>query len=65
MEIVNVKMASDQLYAVPAEIVNCEGTKALVRFAAGNVRLVDFDLLTTATEADRKEFESATARWRN
>jgi hypothetical protein len=66
MQIVSVRMAHDQHYAVPAEVVEMwDGGKALVRFAAGNMRFVDPNLLVPATDADRKEFTDSQAAWTN
>lgn len=64
VELVNVRMAADQAYCVPAELVETrESGQALVRFAAGNLRLVRIDLLAAATEQDREEFEAGQTRW--
>lgn len=65
-EIVTIRMAHDQLYSTPAELVEkWDNGQALVRFAAGNIRLVDIDLLEPANEADKKEFVASQAVWKN
>jgi hypothetical protein len=66
MDIVNVRMAENQQYAVPVEMMEIwDGGKTLIRFPAGNVRVVDTKLIEPATHADRKEFEAAQAAWKN
>lgn len=41
----------------PAIVIEDCGTKTLVQFAAGNLRLVDPEDLQTATSAEIQEFE--------
>lgn len=56
---------SNSRYSVPAELIEQWDGQALVKFAAGNLRLVQIDLLAAATEQDRQEFEDSRARWIN
>lgn len=60
--IVLVRQARNMLYGVPAQQVRTfdDGT-ALVRFAAGNFRIVPVELLQRATQAQAEEYYSAIA----
>jgi len=61
MDIVTIKTTA---YTIPAELIETyEGGRALVRFAAGNVRFVGLDSVLPATEEDRREFEGATRKF--
>lgn len=55
--IVRVRQAANILYSV---LANClkkfENGTALVRFAAGNFRIVPIDLIEPATEAEAREY---------
>ena len=55
--IVAVRMNRNENYTVPARLLKTfsDGT-ALVRFAAGNLRIVHEDFLETATAADEREY---------
>jgi hypothetical protein len=46
-------------YAVPALIVEDLGSKVLVRFAAGNLRIVPLDLIGEANPAEIDEYEES------
>jgi len=60
--IVLVRQAANMLYGVPARHIKTfvDGT-ALVRFAAGNMRIVPVELLEQATEAEAQEYYSTSA----
>ena len=60
--VVLVCQAPNVLYGVPARHIRTfdDGT-ALVRFAAGNFRIVPLELLTPATEAEAEEYFGASA----
>lgn len=60
--VVLVRQASNMRYGVPARHIKTfdDGT-ALVRFAAGNFCIVPLELLDVATEAEAKEYYSASA----
>jgi len=60
--VVLVRQARNMLYGVPARQVRTfdDGT-ALVRFAAGNFRIVPVELLQRATEAQAEEYYNASA----
>jgi hypothetical protein len=60
--VVVVRQARKMQYGVPAQHLKTfdDGT-ALVRFAAGNFRIVPVELLKPATEAEAEEYYSASA----
>lgn len=60
--VVLVCQARNLHYGVPAQHIRTfdDGT-ALVRFAAGNLRIVAVELLKPATAADAEEYYSASA----
>lgn len=47
------------LYRVPARLIRVENGQALVKFAAGNERVVAIDLIETATLSETVEFVEA------
>lgn len=60
--VVLVRQGRNMLYSVPARHIRTfnDGT-ALVRFAAGNFRIVPLELLQGATKAQAEEFDGASA----
>jgi len=60
--IVFVRQATNRLYGVPARHIRTfvDGT-ALVRFAAGNMRIVPLELLEPATVVEAEEYYSTSA----
>jgi len=60
--VVVVRQARKMQYGVPAQYIRAfdDGT-ALVRFAAGNFRIVPVELIKPATEAEAEEYYSASA----
>jgi hypothetical protein len=57
-----VREATNRLYGVPARHIRTfvDGT-ALVRFAAGNMRIVHVELLEPATVVEAEEYYSTSA----
>lgn len=55
--IVRVRLTANMPYGVPADYLKrfADGT-ALVRFAAGNFRIVRIDLIEPATDAEEREY---------
>ena len=60
--VVLVREAGNMLYGVPARYIRTldDGT-ALVRFAAGNFRIVPLELVKPATKAQAEEYYGASA----
>ena len=60
--VVLVRQARNMVYGVPARHIRTfdDGT-ALVRFAAGNFRIVPLELLKPATKAEAEEYFGASA----
>ena len=60
--VVIVRQAPNMLYGVPARQIRTfdDGT-ALVRFAAGNFRIIPLELLKPATKAEAEEYYGARA----
>ena len=60
--VVLVRQGKNMRYGVPAHHIRTfdDGT-ALVRFAAGNLRIVPVELLEPATEAETQEYYSVSA----
>lgn len=60
--VVIVRQAPNMLYGVPARQIRTfdDGT-ALVRFAAGNFRIIPLELLKPATKAEAEEYYGASA----
>jgi len=62
--IVRVRQAANMLYGVPAYYLKrFEDGTALVRFAAGNFRIVPIDLIEPATDAEAREFCRVLESW--
>ena len=60
--VVLVRQTRKLRYGVPAlHIRNFDDGTALVRFAAGNFRIVPVELLTPAAEAEAEEYYSTSA----
>ncbi len=61
--IVGVRAEINSEYTVPAMIVEDRYYSVLVRFAAGNLRVVPLDQLAPVSKADIEEFEAAELSW--
>ena len=58
MTIVSVRLETDSLLAVPAELVATNGKTSAVKFAAGNVRIVSVSQVSSASFSEIKEYHA-------